>query len=134
MRTCDPFVYSPGVKCFVFSDPSDCRRTQRIRKALLRSAKLIPVRSESAVCSFAYFCCCNGKCGAMCCSCRQGCAGACKRSSLVCVRSIGVVAASPVLAFRECGQLRASGEVLFAGPFRSGSEKLVLWAMGGLSR
>jgi hypothetical protein len=74
MRTCDPFVNSPGEKWFVFSDPSDCRRTQRIRKALLRSAKLMPVRSESAVCSFAYFCCCNGKCVARCCSCRQGCA------------------------------------------------------------
>src|SRR4051794_36969532 len=59
MRTYDPFVDSPGEKWFVFSDPSDCRRTQRIRKALLRSAKLIPVRSASAACSFAYFCCCN---------------------------------------------------------------------------
>jgi hypothetical protein len=33
------------------------------------------LRSESAVCSFAYFCSCNGKCGASCCSCRHSCAG-----------------------------------------------------------
>src|SRR5438552_9303880 len=35
------------------------------------------------------------KCGAMCCSCRQGCAWACKRSCLACVRSMRSVAASP---------------------------------------
>ena len=110
-RPAQMLVNSPGEKCFVFSDPSDCRRTQRIRKALLRSAKRIPVRSESAVCSFAYFCCCNGKCVARCCSCRHSCAGACKRSSVVCVRSMRGVAAFPVLAFRDCGQLRASGEL-----------------------
>jgi hypothetical protein len=81
-------------------------------------------RRKSAVCSFAYFCCCNAKCGAMCCSCRQGCAAACRRSSLVFVRSIGVVAASPVFAFRDCGQLRASREGPFAGSFRSGSESV----------
>ena len=83
MRTCDPFVYSLGVKCFVFSSKYLVRGcTQRMRKALLKNPKLMLVRRASAVCSFAYFCCCNGKCGAMCCSCRQGCAGACKGSSL----------------------------------------------------
>src|SRR5260370_18955232 len=129
MRTCDPFVYSPGVKCFVFSDPSDCRRTQRIRKALRRSAKLIPVRSESAVCSFAYFCYCNGKCVARCCSCRHSCAGACKGSSVVCGRSMRGVAASPVLAFRDCGQLRASGELPCVGPFQLESHESFLFSV-----
>src|ERR1700719_1359347 len=37
------------------------------------------------------------------------------------------VAASPVLAFGDRGQLRAFGESLFAGPFRYGSEKQSLW-------
>jgi hypothetical protein len=44
----------------------------------------------------------------------------------MCVRSRRGVAVSPVHAFRDCGQLRASGESLFAGPFRSGSEEWFL--------
>jgi hypothetical protein len=40
------------------------------------------------------------------------CAWACKGFSLICVRSMRGVAAPPaVLAFRDCGQLRASGEL-----------------------
>src|SRR5690242_7291500 len=63
---------------------------------------------------------------AMCFSCRRSCASACKGPCLVCVHSMRGVAASPVLAFGECGQLRVSGESLFAGPFRFGSEELFL--------
>ena len=60
---------------------SDCRRTQKVRKVPLGSAKLMLLRSASAVCSFAYFCRCNGKCGARSCSCRHSCAWACKGSA-----------------------------------------------------
>jgi hypothetical protein len=111
MRTYDPFVYSQGVKCFVFSNTISLHAALRRCESSAQKPKLILLRSESAVCSFAYFCCCNGKCVASCCSCRQGCAGACKGSSLVCVRSMRGVAVSPVLAFRGYRQLRASGEL-----------------------
>jgi hypothetical protein len=125
MRTYYPFVHSPGVKCFVFSGHTDCRLYLEDANALFGSAKLMLPQSASTACSFAYFCCCNAKCGAMCCSCRRSCAWACKRSSLACVCSI-VVAFPPVLGFRDCGRLRASGESLFAGPFRFGSQESFL--------
>src|SRR5260370_14493026 len=111
MRTVDPFVYSLGVKCFVFSSTISLQAALRRCESSAQKPKLILLRSESAVCSFAYFCCCNRKCVARCCSCRHSCAGACKGSSVVCVRSMRGVAVSPVLAFRDCGQLRASGEL-----------------------
>jgi hypothetical protein len=78
---------------------------------LLEGHFTIVLANPEEGCSFAYFCCCNGKCVARCCSCRHICAGACKGSSLVCGRSMHGVAASPVLAFLDCGQLRASGEL-----------------------
>src|SRR5437868_742565 len=78
MRTCDPFVDSLGVKCFVFSSNISLQAALRGCEISAQRPKLILLRSESAVCSFAYFCCCDGKCVASSCSCRQGCAGACK--------------------------------------------------------
>ena len=62
MRTCNPVVNSLGLKGFVFSSGISSQTALGDARSLLWSAKLIPVRSESAVCSFAYFCCCNGKC------------------------------------------------------------------------
>src|SRR4051794_40003833 len=75
MRTYDPFVYSLGVKCFVFSSRISLQAALRTCESSAQKPKLILLRSESAVCSFAYFCCYNGKCGASCCSCRHSCAG-----------------------------------------------------------
>jgi hypothetical protein len=45
-------------------------------------------QGASAVCFFAYFCYCNGKCVARCCSCDRSCAWPCKGSSLGLVHSI----------------------------------------------
>src|SRR5438874_8827196 len=90
----DPFVHSLGVKCFVFSSNISLQAALKGCEISAQGPKRTLLRSESAVCSFAYFCCCNGKCGAMCCSCRHSCAGACKGSSLGFVRSIREIAAS----------------------------------------
>src|SRR2546421_12743226 len=103
MRTCDPSVYSLGVKCFVFSSDISSQAALRGCESLLGSAKQCLMHTEFAVCSFAYFWCCNGKCVACCCSCRHSCAGACKGSSRAFVRSIREIAASPpVLSFGDC--------------------------------
>src|SRR3954447_8906698 len=103
MRTYDPFVYSLGVKCFVFSNDISSQAPLRGCESLLGSAKQCLMHTEFAVCSFAYFCCCNGKCVSSCCSCRHSCAWACK-DLLVFVRFIREIAAAPaVLAFRDCG-------------------------------
>jgi hypothetical protein len=63
-----------------------CRLHLEETKTLFGSAKLRRVQSASAVRWFAYLCCCNRKCAAMCCSCRGRCARECKGSSLVFVR------------------------------------------------
>src|SRR4051812_39431272 len=61
MRTCDPFVYSLGVKCFVFSSTISLQAALGRCESSAQKPKLILLRRGSAVCSFAYFCCCNGK-------------------------------------------------------------------------
>src|SRR5437773_911788 len=110
-RTYDPVVYSPGVKCFVFSGHISMQAAFRRYETLLRKRKSGFVQSASAVCFFAYFCCCNGNCGAMCCSCRRSLRLACKGFSRVCVRWVReIAAASALIGFVDCGPQRASGE------------------------
>jgi hypothetical protein len=88
MRTYDPFVNSPEISRLFSGSTCGCRSTQTVRNPCSGAQNRGPVQSASAVCFIAYFCCCNRKCGAMYCSCRQGCAWACKGSSPVCVRSV----------------------------------------------
>src|SRR5207248_7846187 len=74
MRTYDPLVNSAGEKCCVFSDHIWLQVHSEDAKALLGSTKLMLLCSASAVRFLAYFCCCNVKCVASCCSCRHSCA------------------------------------------------------------
>ena len=55
MRTCDPFVYSLGVKCFVFSSDISLQTALRDAKSLLGSAKLMLLRSAFSGVFLAYF-------------------------------------------------------------------------------
>jgi hypothetical protein len=92
-RTCDPSVNNAREKCFVIRDDMFSRCERGEAKALVGSTKLILLCNASAMCSVAYFCCCNGKWVVSCCSCRHSCAWACKGSSAdhVCFRWILLV-------------------------------------------
>src|SRR5579863_3098224 len=78
IRTYDPVVNNAQVNCFVFSrtllSHAACRGMRKLLSG--RESSVFRQRIRRVLLAFSW--CCDGKCGAMCCSCQRSCAWACK--------------------------------------------------------